>query len=144
MLWTMQPCDAVATGSLVCSSRSIFGRVHEDLDTAAELCALACPAAACNYVYELAAPNMSACSHCATPERRKRCPQVWLEAGRPTVVKGREVWLLKLRGVDGPEAAEQLNGLFLLGDPAARPALDTDDEFYVQVLLHTLDNGHVL
>lgn len=51
------------------------------------------------------------------------------------MVKGREVWLLKLRGVDGPEAAEQLNGLFLLGDPASRPALDTDDEFYVQARL---------
>ena len=52
------------------------------------------------------------------------------------MVKGREVWLLKLRGVDGPEAAEQLNGLFLLGDPAVRPALESDDEFYVQVVLH--------
>lgn len=59
--------------------------------------------------------------------------QVWLEAGRPTTVKGRPTWLLKLRGVDAPEAAEQLRGLFLLGDAAARPPLDGDDEFYVQV-----------
>lgn len=69
---------------------------------------------------------------------------MWLDAGRPTVVKGREVWLLKLRGVDGPEAAEQLNGLFLLGDPASRPALVTDDEFYVQVRLHRLEDMCVL
>lgn len=58
--------------------------------------------------------------------------QVWLEGARATVGKGREVWLLKLAGVDSPEAAERLRGLFLLGDAASRPALEGDDEFYVQ------------
>ena len=97
----------------------------------------------------VAATSTPACLHPLICMARKLsggngCSQVWLEAGRPTVVKGRAVWLLKLRGVDGPEAAEQLNGLFLLGDPAARPALDTDDEFYVQARLHLLDTSHVL
>ncbi|KAK9831347.1 hypothetical protein WJX81_004109 [Elliptochloris bilobata] len=71
-----------------------------------------------------------------TPERGRGPPQsVWLESGRPTVVKGREVWLLKLRGVETPEAAEAFSGLFLLGNAASRPALDSDDEFYVQELV---------
>lgn len=61
--------------------------------------------------------------------------QVWLETGRPTVVKGRQAWLIKLRGIETPEAAEQLRGLFLLGDAAARPPLEGEDEFYVQVSL---------
>lgn len=61
--------------------------------------------------------------------------QVWLETGRPTVAKGRQAWLVRLRGVDTPEAAEQLRGLFLLGDAAARPPLESEDEFYVQASL---------
>ena len=50
-------------------------------------------------------------------------------------LQGREVWLLKLAGVDSPEAADMLKGLRLLMRLRDRPALDSEDDFYVQDLV---------
>ena len=50
-------------------------------------------------------------------------------------MQGREVWLLKLAGVDSPEAADMLKGLRLLMRLRDRPALDSEDDFYVQDLV---------
>lgn len=47
--------------------------------------------------------------------------------------QGREVWLVKLAGVDSPEEAALLRGHVLLVPPSARRALEDEDEFYVQV-----------
>ena len=50
-------------------------------------------------------------------------------------MQGREVWLLRLEGVDSPEAADMLKGLRLLMHLRDRPALDSEDDFYVQDLV---------
>lgn len=42
---------------------------------------------------------------------------------------------MKVRGIDTPEAAEALKGQRLLMHASERPALDTEDEFYVQELV---------
>ena len=45
------------------------------------------------------------------------------------------MWLLKLKGVDSPEAADMLKGLRLLMHLRDRPALDSEDDVYVQDLV---------
>ena len=50
-------------------------------------------------------------------------------------MQGKEVWLLKLKGVDSPEAADMLKGLRLLMHIRDRPALDSEQDFYVQDLV---------
>ena len=50
-------------------------------------------------------------------------------------MQGREVWLLKLKGYDSPEAADMLKGLRLLMRICDRPALDSEQDFYVQDLV---------
>jgi len=51
------------------------------------------------------------------------------------VLQGREVWLVKLKGVESPEEATLLRGRTLLIPSSAREPLDDDDEFYVQELV---------
>ena len=50
-------------------------------------------------------------------------------------LQGRATWLVKVEGVDSVEEAESLRGhtLHMLADD--RPALEGDDEFYVQELV---------
>ena len=50
-------------------------------------------------------------------------------------VQGKEVWLLRVKGVDSPEAADMLKGLRLLIRVTDRPPLDSEEEFYVQELI---------
>ena len=50
-------------------------------------------------------------------------------------LQGKEVWLLRVKGFDSPEAAAMLKGLRLLMPASERPPLDSDEEFYVQELI---------
>lgn len=50
-------------------------------------------------------------------------------------MQGKEVWLLRVKGVDSPEAADMLKGLRLLIRVTDRPPLDSEEEFYVQELI---------
>ncbi len=43
--------------------------------------------------------------------------------------------MLRVKGVDSPEAATGLKGLRLLMPASERPALDSEEEFYVQELV---------
>lgn len=45
------------------------------------------------------------------------------------------MWLLRVKGFDSPEAADMLKGLRLLMHASERPALESDEEFYVQELI---------
>jgi 16S rRNA processing protein RimM len=58
-----------------------------------------------------------------------------LEWGRTTIYKGRELWIVKLEGIDSPEEAQLVRGHVLLIPAAARDPLDDEDEFYVQELV---------
>lgn len=49
--------------------------------------------------------------------------------------QGKEVWLLRVKGLASPEAVAGLKGLRLLMPAFERPALDSEDEFYVQELV---------
>lgn len=60
---------------------------------------------------------------------------VELEWGRTTIFKGREVWIVKLEGIDSPEEAELYRNHVLLIPAADREPLDDEDEFYVQELV---------
>lgn len=51
------------------------------------------------------------------------------------LLQGKEVWLLRVKGFDSPEAADMLKGLRLLMPASERPDLDSDEEFYVQELI---------
>ena len=42
---------------------------------------------------------------------------------------------MRVKGFDSPEAAAMLKGLRLLMPASERPALDSDEEFYVQELI---------
>lgn len=73
--------------------------------------------------------------------RREPPRRVELEGGRTMISKGQEVWLVKLEGVDSPEDAALLRGHRLLIPPSARPPLEDEDEFYVQVWTGQCDPG---
>jgi hypothetical protein len=45
------------------------------------------------------------------------------------------VWLLKIRGIETPEEAENLKGQVLMMPAGERPQLDSDEEFYAQELV---------
>lgn len=60
---------------------------------------------------------------------------VELEWGRTTIFKGRELWIVKLEGIDSPEEAELYRNHLLLIPAADREPLDDEDEFYVQELV---------
>lgn len=60
---------------------------------------------------------------------------VEIEWGRSSLSKGREVWLVKLAGINTPEDAAQMRGHRLLIPSRARPPLEDEDEFYVQDLV---------
>lgn len=55
--------------------------------------------------------------------------------GRTTIYKGRELWIVKLEGIDSPEEAQLVRGHVLLIPSATRDPLDDEDEFYVQELV---------
>jgi 16S rRNA processing protein RimM len=69
--------------------------------------------------------------------RRDAAPpqEMELEWGRSSVFKGRQVWLVKLEGVDCPEDVGPLRGHTLLIPAAQRAPLEDADEFYVQDLV---------
>ena len=58
-----------------------------------------------------------------------------LEWGRTTIYKGRELWIVKLEGIDSPEEASLVRGHVLLIPAADRDPLEDEDEFYVQELV---------
>lgn len=47
------------------------------------------------------------------------------------MLQGKEVWLVKLKGVDTPEAAEAFKAQRLMMAASDRPVLEDDEEFYV-------------
>lgn len=47
--------------------------------------------------------------------------------------QGREIWIVKLRGVDSLTESETLRGQTLLVSSTDRPELEDEDEFLVQV-----------
>jgi len=51
------------------------------------------------------------------------------------VYKGREVWIVKLKGVNTPEEAQVIRGHALLVHESVRDTLDDEDEFYIQQLI---------
>ena len=51
------------------------------------------------------------------------------------MLQGKEVWLVKLKGVDTPEAAEAFKAQRLMMAASDRPVLEDDEEFYVQELV---------
>lgn len=61
--------------------------------------------------------------------------EVYLEWGRSSVSKGREVWLVKIEGIETPEDAAEIRGQRLLIPQSSRPPLQDEDEFYVQDLI---------
>jgi 16S rRNA processing protein RimM len=76
----------------------------------------------------------------APPGRAPRGPpappaRVELEWGRASVFKGREVWLVKLGGVECPEDVGPLRGQLLLVPTAARAPLEDEDEVYTTDLV---------
>ncbi|DBB09767.1 TPA: hypothetical protein ACH3X3_001400 [Trebouxia sp. C0006] len=61
--------------------------------------------------------------------------ECYLEGGRGMVSKGREIWIIKLRGVDSLTESETLRGQTLLVSSTDRPELEDEDEFLVQDLI---------
>lgn len=61
--------------------------------------------------------------------------ECYLEGGRGMVSKGREIWIVKLRGVDSLTESETLRGQTLLVSSTDRPELEDEDEFLVQDLI---------
>lgn len=61
--------------------------------------------------------------------------EVTLEWGRQSISKGREVWLVKLQGIDSPEEASLIRGYTILIPATEREPLEDEDEFYVQELV---------
>lgn len=61
--------------------------------------------------------------------------KVTLMRGRASVYKGREVWIVKLKGINTPEEAQAIHGHTLLVHESVRDELHNDDEFYVQQLI---------
>ena len=52
--------------------------------------------------------------------------------------QGREIWIVKLRGIDSLTESETLRGQTLLVSSTDRPELEDEDEFLVQVIdVHT-------
>ena len=49
--------------------------------------------------------------------------------------KGREVWIVKIKGINYPEEAQAIRGYTLMVHESVRDDLDDEDEFYVQQLI---------
>ena len=56
--------------------------------------------------------------------------------------QGREIWIVKLQGVDSLTESETLRGQTLLVSSTDRPELEDEDEFLVQVLICIQDWLH--
>lgn len=50
------------------------------------------------------------------------------------MLQGRDIWIVKLRGVNSLNDSQLLRGTVLLVDGADRPELEDEDEFLAQVL----------
>jgi 16S rRNA processing protein RimM len=70
---------------------------------------------------------------------------VKLVHGKQSIYKGREVWIVKLKGINSPEEVTDIRGHILLISASQREVLEDDDEFYVQELIglkvEMLDSG---
>lgn len=61
--------------------------------------------------------------------------KVKLMYGRQSVYKGREVWIVKIKGINSPEEAQEIRGYTLMVHESVREELEDDDEFYIQELI---------
>lgn len=61
--------------------------------------------------------------------------KVKLMYGRQSVYKGREVWIVKIKGINSPEEAQEIRGYSLMVHESVREELEDDDEFYIQELI---------
>ena len=61
--------------------------------------------------------------------------KVKLMYGRQSIYKGREVWIVKIKGINSPEEAQDIRGYTLMVHESVREELDDDDEFYIQELI---------
>lgn len=61
--------------------------------------------------------------------------ECYLEGGRGMVSKGREIWIVKLRGIDSLTESETLRGQILLVSSSDRPELEDEDDFLIQDLI---------
>lgn len=73
--------------------------------------------------------------HMARLKSAPSIEKVTLMRGRASVYKGREVWIVKLKGINTPEEAQTIHGHTLMVHESVREDLDDEDEFYVQQLL---------
>lgn len=61
--------------------------------------------------------------------------KVELVRGKQSIYKGREVWIVKLKGINSPEEVTDIRGHILLISASEREVLEDEDEFYVQELI---------
>lgn len=73
--------------------------------------------------------------HMARLQGSQNLQKVTLMRGRASVYKGREVWIVKLKGINTPEEAKIIHGHTLLVHESVRDELDDEDEFYIQQLI---------
>lgn len=73
--------------------------------------------------------------HMARLQGSQNLQKVTLMRGRASVYKGREVWIVKLKGINTPEEAQTIHGHTLLVHESVRDELDDEDEFYIQQLI---------
>ena len=74
-----------------------------------------------------------------------KAKMVELVHGKQSIYKGREVWIVKLKGINNPEEVTDIRGHVLMISASQREVLEDDDEFYVQELIglkvEMLDSG---
>jgi len=61
--------------------------------------------------------------------------KVMLMRGRASIYKGREVWIVKIKGINSPEEVQAIRGYALCVHESVREDLEDEDEFYVQQLI---------
>eukprot|EP00890_Picochlorum_soloecismus_P001216 jgi/Picsp_1/2095/NSC_05560-R1_protein len=65
----------------------------------------------------------------------KQAKKVELVQGKQSIYKGREVWIVKLKGINSPEEVKNIRGHILLISASEREVLEDEDEYYVQELI---------
>lgn len=73
--------------------------------------------------------------HMARLKSSQSIQKVTLMRGKASVYKGREVWIVKIKGINSPEEAQSIRGYTLMVHESVRDDLDDEDEFYVQQLI---------
>jgi 16S rRNA processing protein RimM len=73
--------------------------------------------------------------HMARLKPSQGIEKVTLMRGKASVYKGREVWIVKIKGINSPEEAQAIRGYTLMVHESVRDDLDDEDEFYVQQLI---------